>query len=129
MKPRKLKRKKVENWILINKKFLKIKAIEREVNIPANTIQKYIKNGVLINGRKITRIYNWILKLAATNDNIWIFTHYKYLNIRSIEREIKTQKGTIQKHIKYKRRLNDKTTKSLQDWQNEFLSPIEEWKK
>ncbi|TPN82752.1 hypothetical protein [Aquimarina algicola] len=122
------KRKIVENWLLMNKDFLHIKAIEREVKIPENTIQKYTKKGKTISTRRITSIHKWMLKLCDLSDKEWFVKHQKCLNITRIEAEINVKNGTLQKFIKYNRSLKKEVSQSLFDWQDDFLNPIYEWK-
>ncbi len=128
MSKRRKKREIVENWLLMNRAFLHIKAIEREVKIPENTIQKYTKKGITINSRRITRIHKWMLKLSDLSDQEWLIENHKYLNITRIEVEISVKNGTLQKFIKYNRSLKKEIYQSLYDWQDEFLRPINEWK-
>lgn len=127
MNKKKIKRDRVENWILSNKRFLKIKPIERKLRLPVNTIQKFTNGKGVITDKQITVIYKFLTKTLFGNDIDWLNKNYEYLNIRSIEREISCKKGTLQKLIKYDRKVNEMTLKVLENWQNDLLAPIEQW--
>lgn len=128
MNHRELKRQRVENWIISNKTFLHFKAIERETGIPENTIQKFSKAGTTISARRITRIYKWLKTLISKSDEVWIIENKKYLNITAIEIHIEVRKGTVQKFIKYGRKLDKYVIESLEKWQCKLLEPIHSWK-
>ncbi len=126
---RKVKRERVESWIMKNYKNLKIKAIEREIDLPTNTLQRFIQKGTTISDKRITLVYKWILKLLIHCEKDWLFANYSYLNISAVERDIGLSSGALQKYVKYKRELKKDAFKLLMKWQDELLSPLEQWKK
>ena len=46
----------------------------------------------------------------------WLVTYSEILNITALERKINIQRGTIQKFVKYNRKLDDSTIDSLNDF-------------
>jgi len=54
------KRKKIENWLVKNKKTINITGFEKSINAPKGLIQKFIKYDVPINDKHIDAIYDSI---------------------------------------------------------------------
>ncbi|KAA1244500.1 hypothetical protein [Aquimarina sp. RZ0] len=47
---------------------------------------------------------------------IWLITYEDILNIAGLERKIDIKRGTIQKFIKYNRKLNDLVIEKLEEF-------------
>ncbi len=56
------KRKRAEKWILSNSKFLRLRAIERELDFPLNTLQKFVKNNTSLNKERAEKLNIFIIK-------------------------------------------------------------------
>ena len=124
MKEKQSKRKYVENWLDINKKILNIKAIEREIKVPENSIQRFTKDDIKISTRRISQIEKWMKRLLDYENEDLLKFSYKFFNISAIEREKDISKGVIQKHNKYGRKLNKETLSKIENWQIKLLEPI-----
>jgi hypothetical protein len=124
---RKLKRELVEKWLKTNRRFLKIKCIERETNLKENTIQRFVKNDSRLTTIKITRIFKWLMKLPDMAEEDLIIKTNKCFNISAVERGINVKRGMIQKHIKYGRKIYPRTFELIEKWQLELLKPIKKW--
>lgn len=46
----------------------------------------------------------------------WLITYAPILNITALEKKIKTQRGKLQKFIKYGRKLDDPVIESLEEF-------------
>lgn len=63
------KREKVESWMLKNKKFLNVKAIENDIEVPRGTVQKFLKYGRKLNTKRINALNKWMIGfLSSIND-------------------------------------------------------------
>lgn len=58
-------RKRVERWLMNNKKFINITGIEKEISAPKGLIQKYIKYDKKINDKWIEPIHGVIKKITS----------------------------------------------------------------
>lgn len=58
-------RKKVEKWLISNKRFINITGIEKDISAPKGLIQKYIKYDKKINDKWIEPIHGVIKKITS----------------------------------------------------------------
>ncbi len=56
------KRERVEHWLIKQQRFITISAIERELNFPKGTIQKFLKEGKSINKERVKSLFQFIKK-------------------------------------------------------------------
>ncbi len=56
------KRRRAEKWIINNSKFLRLRAIDRELGFPINTLQKFVKKGTPLSKERIDRLYAFMIK-------------------------------------------------------------------
>ncbi|UZO79736.1 hypothetical protein NBT05_12335 [Aquimarina sp. ERC-38] len=58
------KRMKIESWLLTNYELINKQALDRKIDAPKGTVQKFIKYGKRINDERIRKLYKVIYELT-----------------------------------------------------------------
>ncbi len=57
------KMKRSKTWLLSYKKILRLRAIDKELNFPINTVQKFI-HGAGLNDERLNKLFNYINRMS-----------------------------------------------------------------
>ncbi len=114
------KRIRVENWLIKNKRFFSITAIDRNLELKG-AVKYFIQDGRKINNNRINILFNCVKKITNFKDNNdykrasvenWLEDNRNYLNKRTFDSELNL-KGSVRYFLYDGRKISNERIKLL----------------